>query len=102
VPTLAELIEDETWGLFVVIQFRVRGLQTLKIQVHRSIILSLVLYGRETWSLTLREELRLGTHENRVSRRIFGPMREEETGGWRKLLIETFHNFYSSPNTCII
>jgi hypothetical protein len=53
-----------------------------------------VLYGCETWSLTLREEHRLRVFENRVLRRIFGPKRDEVTGGWRKL-----HNdLYSSPN----
>jgi hypothetical protein len=46
------------------------------------------LYGRETLSLTLREERRL-----RVLRRIFGPKRDEETGEWRKLLNEGLHNF---------
>jgi hypothetical protein len=45
--------------------------------------LSLVLYGCGTWSLTLREELRV--FENRVLRRIFGPKRDEVTGEWRKL-----------------
>jgi hypothetical protein len=44
-----------------------------------------VLYGCKTWSLTLREEHRLRVFENRVLRRIFGPKRDEVTGGWRKL-----------------
>jgi hypothetical protein len=44
-----------------------------------------VLYGCETWSLTLREEHRLRVFENRVQRRIFGPKRDEVTGEWRKL-----------------
>jgi hypothetical protein len=44
-----------------------------------------VLYGYETWSLTLREELRLRVLKNRVLRRIFGPKRDEVTGEWRKL-----------------
>jgi hypothetical protein len=44
-----------------------------------------MLYGYETWPLTLREEHRLRVFENRVLRRIFGPEREEVTGGWRKL-----------------
>jgi hypothetical protein len=47
-------------------------------------ILPVVLYGCETWSLTLREEHRLGVFENRVLRRIFGPNRDEVTGEWRK------------------
>jgi hypothetical protein len=55
-----------------------------------------VLYGCETWSPTLREELRL--FENRVLRIIFGPKRDEVTGDWRKLHNEELHNLYSSPN----
>jgi hypothetical protein len=57
-----------------------------------------VLYGCETWSLTLREEHRLQLLENRVLRRIFGPKRDEETGDWRKLHNEELHNLYSSPS----
>jgi hypothetical protein len=49
------------------------------------LILPVVLYGRESWSLTLREERRLSRFENRVLRRIFGPTRDEVTGEWRKL-----------------
>jgi hypothetical protein len=56
-----------------------------------------VLYGCETWSLTLREEHRLRVFENRALRRIFGPKRDEVTGGWRQLHNE-LHNLYSSPN----
>jgi hypothetical protein len=59
-----------------------------------------VLYGCETWSLTLREEHRLGGFENRVLRRIFGLKRDEVTGEWRKLHNEELHDLYSSP--CII
>jgi hypothetical protein len=57
-----------------------------------------VLYGCETWSLILREEHRLRVFENRALRRIFGPKRDEVTGGWRKLNEEEFHNLYSLPN----
>ena len=57
----------------------------LKIKIHRIIILSVVLYGCETWSLTLREERRLRVFENRVLRRVFGPKGNEVTGEWRKL-----------------
>jgi hypothetical protein len=57
-----------------------------------------VLYGCETWSLTLREEHRLRVFENRVLRRIFGPKRDEVTGVWRKLHNEELHRFYSSPS----
>jgi hypothetical protein len=57
-----------------------------------------VLYGCETWSLTLKEEYRLRVFENRVLRRIFGPKRDEVTGGWRKLHNEDLHNLYPSPS----
>ena len=59
--------------------------KNIKIKVYRTIILPVVLYGCETWSLTLREERRLRVFENRVLRRIFGPKREEVTGECRKL-----------------
>ena len=58
--------------------------KNLKIKIYRTIILSVVLYGRETWSLTLREERRLRVFEKRVLRRIFGPKRDEVTRYWRK------------------
>jgi hypothetical protein len=57
-----------------------------------------VLYGCETWSLTLREEHKLRVFENRVLRRIFGPKRDEETGGWRKLRNEELRDLYTSPS----
>jgi hypothetical protein len=53
--------------------------QNLRINIYRSIILPVTFYGCETWSLTLREESRLGVSENRVLRRIFGPKRDEVT-----------------------
>jgi hypothetical protein len=56
------------------------------------------MYGCETWSLTLKEEHRLKVFENRLLRGIFGPKRDEETGGWRKLHNEELHNFYSSAS----
>jgi hypothetical protein len=62
------------------------------------IILPVVLYGCESWSLTLREECRLRVFENRVLRRIFGPKRDEVTGEWRRLNNKELYALYSSPN----
>jgi hypothetical protein len=70
----------------------------VKVKIYKTIILPVVLYGCETWSVTLREEHRLKVFENRVLRRIFGPKRDEVTGEWRKLHIEELHNLYSSPD----
>ena len=72
--------------------------KNLKIKIYRTIILSVVLYGCETWSLTLREERRLRVFENRVLRKVFGPKRDEVTGEWRKLHNEELNNLYSLPN----
>jgi len=73
-------------------------LKNLKIKVYRTIILPFVLYGCETWSLTLREERNLRVFENKMLRRIFGPRRDEVTGEWRKLQNEELDDQYSSPN----
>ena len=70
----------------------------LKIKIYRTIILPVVLYGCETWSLKLREERRLRVFENRVLRRVFGPKRDEVTGEWRKLHNEELSDLYSLPN----
>ena len=57
-----------------------------------------VLYGCETWSLTLKEERRLKVFENRVLREIFGVKRDEATGEWRQLHNEELNDLYCSPN----
>jgi hypothetical protein len=72
--------------------------KNLKIGIYTTIILPVVLYGYETWSLTLREEHRLGVFENRMLRRIFGPKRDEVTGEWRKLHNEELLDLHSSPS----
>jgi hypothetical protein len=70
----------------------------LKVKIHKTKILPVVLYGCETWSLTLREGRILRVFENRVLRGIFGRNRNEVTGEWRKLHSGELHNFYSSPD----
>jgi hypothetical protein len=72
--------------------------RNLKVKIYKIVILLVVLYGYETWSVTLREEHRLRVCENRVLRRIFGLKRDEVTGEWRKLHNGELHNLYSSPN----
>jgi hypothetical protein len=62
--------------------------------IYRTIILLVVLYGCETWLLTLREERRLRVFKNRVLRRIFGSRVDELTGEWRKLHIEELNDLY--------
>jgi len=71
--------------------------KNLKIKIYRTIILP-VLYGFETWSLTLRKECRLRVFENRVFRRILGPKRDKVRREWRKLRNEKLHDLYSLPN----
>ena len=66
----------------------------IKIKIYRIIFLSVVLYGCETWSYTLREERRLRVFENRVLRGVFGPKRDEVTGEWRKLHKENLNDLY--------
>jgi hypothetical protein len=72
--------------------------KNLKIRIYKTIILPVVLYGCETWCLTLREEHRLRVFEKRVLRRIFGPKKDEVTGEWRKLHNKELHDLYSSPS----
>ena len=59
--------------------------KNLKIKIYRTLILPVVLYGGETWSLTLEKERKLRVFENMVLRRIFGPRKDEVTGEWRRL-----------------
>jgi hypothetical protein len=66
--------------------------------MYKTIILPVVFYGCETWSVTLREEHRLRVFENRVMRGMFGPKRDEVTGEWRKLHSGELHNLFSSPD----
>jgi hypothetical protein len=68
------------------------------VRIYRTIILPVVLFGCETWSLTLREERRLKVFENRVLRRIFVSKRDKVTGEWRKLHNVELNDLYCSPN----
>jgi hypothetical protein len=72
--------------------------KNLKIKIYRTIILPVVLYRCETWSLTLRQELRLRTFEDGVLRRLFGPKRNQVTGECGKLLNEDLNYLYTSPS----
>ena len=71
--------------------------KNLKTKIYRTIILPVVLYGFEAWSLTAREERKKRVFENMVLSRIFGPRRDEVTGEWRRLHNE-LNGLYSSPN----
>jgi hypothetical protein len=71
--------------------------KNITITIYKTIILPVVLYGCKTWSLTLREEHRLGEFENKVLKMIFGPKRDEVTGEWRKLHDEEIRDLFSSP-----
>ena len=65
--------------------------------IYKTTILPVVLFGCETWSLTLREESRLRVFENRILRRTFGPNRDDY-GEWRRLHYDELHSFNRSPN----
>jgi hypothetical protein len=90
--------------MFATIQSKIQVLSCLlsrnvKIEVYKTVIIRKVLYGCETWSLTIREEHIVKVCESGVLRRIFGPKRDEVAGGWRKLHNEALYNLYSSPST---
>jgi len=72
--------------------------KNVKIKIHRTIILPVVLYGCENWSLTLLEERKLRVFENMVLRRIFGPKKDEVTWEWRRLHNEDLNDLYPSHN----
>ncbi|KAJ4427606.1 hypothetical protein ANN_25254 [Periplaneta americana] len=72
--------------------------KNLKVRIYKTVILPVVLYGCETWTLTLKEEQRLSVFENKVLRKIFGAKRDEVTGEWRKLHNAELHALYPSPD----
>ena len=80
------------------IHTRFKTWRKFEIKIYRTIIFPTVLYGCETWSLSLREERRLRVFENRVLRRILGPKGDEVKGEWRKLHNEELNDLYSSLN----
>jgi hypothetical protein len=74
-------------------------LKNFRIKIYKTIILHVVSYGCETWSLTVRVEHRLRVSESRVLGRTFRPKRDEVEGGWRRLHKEELQNLYNSPNS---
>jgi hypothetical protein len=72
-------------------------IKNIKIKTYKTVILPVVLYGCETWSLTFGEEHRLRVLRTELLRKIFGPKREEDIS-WRKLHNDELHSLYSSPN----
>jgi hypothetical protein len=79
--------------LSLIVQFQPTSAYLCSLCIYRTIILPVVLYGCETWSLIVREGDKLRVFENRMLRRIFGPKGDEMIEGWRKL-----HNLYYLPN----
>ncbi|PSN53750.1 hypothetical protein C0J52_02215 [Blattella germanica] len=70
----------------------------MKLKIYKTVISPVILYGCETWTLTLREEKRLRVFENKVLRKIFGPKRDEETGEWRRLHNTELKDLYGKPD----
>ncbi|KAJ4430110.1 hypothetical protein ANN_22320 [Periplaneta americana] len=95
-----KVIRFGTWN--VTSLYRTGGVtlvaKELKVRTYKTIILLVILYGCETWTLTLREEQRLRVFENKVLRKIFGAKRDEVIGEWRKLHNAELHALYSSPD----
>ena len=86
------------YNIFHDFGIRMKLVRLIKINIYITVILPVVLYECETWSLTLREERKLRVFENMVLRKIFGPRRDEVTGEWRRLHNEELNDSYSSPN----
>jgi hypothetical protein len=91
------LIESRKFVLFSPNNFVFSTSKNLKIKTYKTIILPVLLYGCEAWSLTLREECRQRVAENSILRRMYGPKRDANVE-WRKLHNEELNSFYRSPN----
>jgi fumarate reductase subunit C len=76
--------------------------KNIKIEIYKTIVLPVVLYGCKTWFLMLGKENRLRVFENRVLRRIFGPKIKEGVEGWRSVHNEELHNFHASPVVVVV
>jgi hypothetical protein len=72
--------------------------KNVKVRIYKTIILPVVLYGCETWSLAVREERKLKVFENRMLRIIFGPKRDGVTGRWKNCINDKLHYLYFSPS----
>jgi len=92
---MAEMISQKRVNVTCIYTFPIMFFFLELKNLYRTIILPAVLYGCETWSLTLREERRLRVFENRMLRRVFGPKRDEVTGEWRKLHNKELSDLYS-------
>jgi hypothetical protein len=73
--------------------------KNIKTEIIKSLILSVVLYGYENWSLTLKEVHRLSMFQGKMLRRIFGPKRDEVTVEWREVHNKELNDLHSSPNS---
>ena len=69
-----------------------------KLKIYKTVILPVILYGCETWTLTLREDQRLQVFENKFLREIFGPKRDDQTSEWRRLHNSELHDLYGKPD----
>ena len=72
--------------------------KNLKIKIYKTIILPVVLYGYESWSLKMREKRRPRAFQKRVLKRIFGPKGGEVRGEWKRIHNEELNDLYSSPD----
>jgi hypothetical protein len=91
-------MQDSIYGGVIIVTWFHKELAQVTKSYYPTVILPVVFYGCEMWSLMLREEHRLKVFAKRVVKIIFGPKRDQVTGGWRKLHNEELHNLYSSPS----